>query len=114
MVKPSDALLVSAMQRSSVATFARTAFVNNGQRNIVNVVDKYTSPYGELNLVMNRFQLASTALIFDPSYWKLCPLRNWFRQTLAKVGDSTQVEILGEFGHKHKNVQASGGILGLT
>jgi len=86
MVKPSDALLVSAMQANG-----RTRFVDNGQKNIVNVVDKYVSPYGELNVVMNRFQLTSTALIFDPSYWKLCPLRNWFRQTLGKVGDSTQV-----------------------
>jgi len=63
---------------------------------------------------MNRFLLASSALIFDPSYWKLCPLRNWFRYTLGKVGDSTQVQIIGEFGHKHKNFLASGGVLNLT
>ena len=113
MVKPSDALVISSWQRGTTA-FPRTQFMDNGQKNIVNVVDKYVSPYGELNVVMNRFQLSNTAYIFDPSYWKLCPLRNWFRYTLGKVGDSTQVQIIGEFGHKHKNYLASGAVTNIS
>jgi hypothetical protein len=33
---------------------------------------------------------------------------------LAKVGDSTQVMLVGEFSLKHKNFQASGAITNLT
>jgi hypothetical protein len=114
MIKPADALVVPQWQRSSVAGLARTTYVENGQKNIVNVVDTYVSPFGELKVVMNRFQLVSTALIFDPSMWKKLVLRNWFRQTLAKTGDSTNVQILGEFGLKHRNQVASGAVKNLT
>lgn len=109
MVKPSDKLIVSGFQANG-----RTRMVDNGQKNIVNVVDVYVSPFGELKVQMDRFIQASTALVFDPAMWKKAQLRNWFRQTLAKTGDSTQVQILGEFGMVHKNFGASGGVINLT
>jgi hypothetical protein len=109
MIKPGDSLNVSAFQANG-----RTRFVDNGQKDIVNVVDFYESPFGRLKVVMNRFQLASAALIFEPTMWKKLPLRNWFRETLAKVGDSTQVMIVGEFSLKHKNFKASGAITNLV
>lgn len=114
MIKPADALIVPQWQRSSATGYARTTYSEVGNKSLVNVVDTYVSPFGELKVVMNRFQLTSEALVFDPSMWKKLVLRNWFRYTLSKTGDSTNVQIIGEFGLKHKNQAASGAITNLT
>lgn len=109
MVKPADSLVVSSFQANN-----RTRYVENGQKNIVNVVDVYTSPFGDLKVVMNRFQQTSAALVFESAMWKRLVLRNWFRETLAKTGDSTNVMIVGEFSLKHRNYAASGAAINLT
>jgi hypothetical protein len=114
MIKPVDGTKVASWQYNA-AVGNRTKMVDNSDKKIVNVVDIYESPYGSLRVVMNRFlhganagDSSSDALIFEASNWKKCVLRNWFRQTLAKTGDSTQVQILGEFSLKHLNQKASG------
>ena len=113
MVKPADALVVSSWQDGQ-GQYSRTKMVDNGDRKIVNVVDVYVSPYGALKVIMNRFQLTSSALVFETAMWKKLVLRNWFRETLAKTGDSTNVQIVGEFSLKHKNYAASGGVINMT
>lgn len=109
LVKPGDSQNVAAFQANG-----RTRFVDNGDRDIVNVVNFYESPYGRLKIVMDRFILSTSALVYEASMWKKLVLRNWFRETLAKVGDSTQVMLVGEFSLKHKNFQASGAITNLV
>lgn len=109
MVKPADSLVVADFQKNN-----RTRFVDNGQKSITNVVDVYTSPFGTLKVYMNRFLLTSSALVFEAAMWRKLVLRNWFRKTLSVTGDSTNVQVLGEFGLKHKNFAASGGVINLT
>jgi hypothetical protein len=109
LVKPGDSLTVANFQTNS-----RTRYVENGTKDVVNVVNFYESPFGRLKVVMDRFILSTSALVFEASMWKRLVLRNFFRETLAKVGDSTQVMIVGEFSLKHKNFQASGAITNLT
>jgi hypothetical protein len=109
MVKPGDSLNVASFQ-----TNGRTRFVENGTRNVTNVVDFYESPFGKLKIVMNRFIASTDALVYEATMWKKLILRNWFRQTLAKTGDSTQVQIVGEFSLKHRNFGASGRITNLA
>lgn len=120
IVKPADAQIAAGWATAS----GRTRFSDNEDgRKVLNVVDVYVTPYGQLKIVLDRFirgagavsgETQSDALIFQPDMWKRTPLRNWFRQTLAKVGDATQVQILGEFGLKHKNFKASGFITNIT
>ena len=109
MIKPGDGTNVAAFQTNN-----RTKFVENGQKDVVNVVDVYESPFGKVKVVLNRFLNVSDALVFEPSMWKKLTLRNWFRETLAKTGDSTQVQIVGEFSLKHRNFKASGRIANCT
>lgn len=109
LIKPGDSLNVSAFQANG-----RTRYVENGTKDIVNVVDFYQSPFGRLKVVMDRFILSSTALVFEATMWKKLVLRNWFRETLAKVGDSTQVMLVGEFSLKHRNKKASGALTNLA
>lgn len=116
MVKPADKVIVGNWQTGTSAggVVARTKMIDGDSKKLVNVVDVYESPFGDLKVVMNRFQLTSEALLFEPSMWKKLVLRNWFRKTLAVTGDSTNVQILGEFSLKHRNFKASGVISNLS
>lgn len=113
MIKPADATRVANFATAS----GRTRYMDmNGPKAkaIVNAVDTYMSPFGELKVVMNRFQRTADALVFEADMWKKLTLRNWFRTTLAVTGDATPVSITGEFSLKHRNYKASGLITGLS
>ncbi len=109
-VKPSDSLKIAAF----AAATGREKFIQNDDKKIVNVVNVYVSPFGEQKVAINRFQRTTDCLVFEAGMWKKLTLRNWFRETLAKTGDSTQVQLVGEFSLKHKNYYASGLITNLT
>ncbi len=109
MIKPGDATLVANFAYAS----GRQRDFSDG-RKVVNAVDLYVSPFGEVRVVLNRFIKTTDALIFDPSNWKILVLRNWFRETLAKTGDNMKMMIVGEFSLKHENQSASGRITNLT
>lgn len=117
MIKPGDADWAASL----AAATGRTRYLQADEKTVVNVVDFYQTPWGKLKFVMNRFlrgakstDTQSDALVFESAMWKRVILRDWFRQTLAKVGDSTQVQIIGEFGLSHRNFLASGLITNLA
>lgn len=113
MVKPGDSLKVAAFATAT----GRSRYIDGGDtknaKSVVNVVDTYITPFGELRMVMNRFLKTSEALVFEADMWKRLTLRNWFRTNLAVTGDATPVSITGEFSLKHRNFTASGMITGL-
>lgn len=101
MVKPSDSLIVAGFAGAA----GRTREIGN-EKKLVNVVDLYVSPFGEYKVVLNRFQLDSIALLFDPAMWEERVLRPFTRETLAKTGDNSKHMIVGEKGLAHKNFKA--------
>ena len=106
LIPPAEALNLA----SYASATGRTRYIENSgaeAKRIVNAVDVYVSPWGEVKIALDRFTPSTDHLIFDPTYWKLAVLRPWTRQTLAKTGDSTKMQILGEFGLIHKNWRAS-------
>lgn len=106
MIPPAESLAIA----NYASATGRERFLDNsnaGGRKIVNVIDLYVSPFGELKVVLNRFQLNTDYLIFEKSMWTLPTLRPWTRETLAKTGDSTRMMIVGEFSLRHKNYFAS-------
>lgn len=109
MIKPADSLIVSGFAAASGRTRDIAA-----QRKVVNAVDLYISPFGELKVVINRQLKASDALILDPSMWKLMKLRGWKMTPLAKTGDNNQWMLVGEYGLKHRNQEATGRITNLA
>lgn len=109
MVKPADALRVANFATAT----GRQRDIGN-ERRIVNAVDVLVTPWGEVKVVLNRFVDTSHALLFDPDNWRLCVLRPWFRETLAKTGDKTTIMIVGEYSLKHSNFKASGLITNLA
>lgn len=115
MINPNAALSVAGfVGTAGPHGAARQRLLDGGSKTLVNVIDTYVSPFGDLRVVMNRFQRASEAYVFDPEMLKLYTLRNWFRETLGIVGDFRQIMVTGEFSLKHRNFAASGMITGLV
>jgi hypothetical protein len=113
MIKPKDSLAVAGFASAT----GRSRFIENAgaaSKTIVNVVDVYVSPFGDLKTVINRFQRTTEAFIFTPDMFKKAVLRNWTRVNLAKTGDFTQVMIVGEFGLQLRNFFSAGMITGLS
>lgn len=95
MIPPGEALGIAGFASAS----GRYRFADNADaeaaRRIINVIDVYVSPYGEVKVILNRFMATDDHLVFDPDMWKLCVLRPWTREPLAKVGDSERHMIVG-------------------
>jgi hypothetical protein len=108
MIPPGEALnIASYAQASGRYRFADNADADAARR-VVNVIDLYVSPFGEIKVILNRFQAADDHLVFDPTMWSLAVLRPWTREPLAKIGDSERHLLVGEYGLKHKHYGASG------
>lgn len=110
MVKPADARLVANFTGAS----GRNRTINDGSKTLVNAVDLYVSPFGELKVVINRFLKSDHAIMFDPDMWRKAVLRPWSRTMLAKDGDNEKHLLVGEYSLKHMNFKASGKIVNLT
>lgn len=108
-VKPADALRVAQFATAS----GRTRDIGQDRR-IVNAIEVLVSPWGEVKVGINRFQRSTDAILYDPDMWRLLTLRAWFRETLAKTGDSTQVMLVGEYSLKHSNFKGSALITNLA
>lgn len=100
-----DSQIIAAF--AAAAGRYRTFSNNTDPKKIVNAVDLYVSPYGTVRIALNRWLRAGDTLVYNPEYWQKVTLRNWFREVLAKTGDSLKQMIVGEFSLKHKNYFAS-------
>ena len=109
MIKPADAQIVAGFAASAGRN---REFAQN--RELVNVIDLYVSPYGEYRTVLNRHQLSTHAFLIDPSMFRTVSLRPFTRTLLAKTGDSEKHFVVGEYGLMHMNPKASGMINALT
>jgi hypothetical protein len=108
MIPPGEALNLSTYLANTTWGTRQIEHENgNSPMKIVNVVDVYQSPFGEVKVILNRFMVNTDHLVFNPSDWKLCVLRAWERVPLAKIGDSERHMIVGEYSLKHANYKAS-------
>lgn len=105
LVTPSNSRVFAGFTGSA----GRSRVINDGSKTIVNAVNLYVSPFGEEKVVLSRHMKTGDTLLFDPGMWERVYLqgRNWFRETLAKVGDKMSMMIVGEFSLKHKNQKGS-------
>lgn len=110
MIKPSDSKIVAGFSGAA----GRQRQIIDQSKTVTNVVNVYQSPFGDVKIVMNRFQLTSAVALFDPSYWRILVLRPWFREVLAKTGDSLKQMLIGEYSLKHLNFKASGSVTNIT
>lgn len=104
----------------SVANFAydtgRERDIQNETR-LVNVVSMYTSPFGEMSVVTNKWMrgpnisaAADTSQVFliEVDRWWLAELRPMTTEPLSKIGDAERRLITCELTVCHENPNASG------
>lgn len=93
----------------SVAGFAnvsaRTRQIAN-ERVIVNTIDLYVSPFGELDVIKNRNLDPECLLLMDPAYAQNRILRATTDYEIAKVGDADRRQIIGERSFLVTNTKA--------
>jgi hypothetical protein len=108
-VTPSHSVIVAGFAASS----GRERDFNTGTK-LVNVVDVYVSPFGEVSIIPNRFLAANTCLVLDTEFWSRAVLRPMQSIVLAKTGDSDKRQMLTEQTLVCENNKASGLINALT
>lgn len=119
-------LLVSPFHSTKVANFA---YVSNQQirdrgndTRLVNAVDVYVSPFGELTVVLDRFirgansgETANGAVfIMETDKWFMPTLRQIGVEPLAKVGDSERMLMTAEVSLGVEHSKCSGVIRDLN
>jgi hypothetical protein len=108
-VTPSHSIVVANFAYAS----GRSRDITNESR-IVNKVDLYVSPFGELSVVTNKWLRASDAFLLEVDRWYLPQLRPMSSTPLAKTGDNEKRLINCELTVAHENRAASGLITDLT
>jgi hypothetical protein len=102
-VTPAHSLIVAGFAAAS----GRTRDFGT-QKKVVNAVDLYVSPFGEVAVVPNRFLQANSALVLDTEYWSRAVLRPMQTVVLAKDGDSDKRMMVTELTLVCENNEASG------
>lgn len=103
MVTPSHSKIIAGFAAAS----GRNRDFGTGTK-VVNAVNLYVSPYGQVSVVLNRHLKSDTLLALDTEYWSRAVYRPTQIETLAKTGDSTKMQMLTELTLVCKAPKASG------
>jgi hypothetical protein len=105
-------LMVGPVNKLEVSTFTGRSGtqVSVGQNTVTSNVTIYASDFGELKVVVNRWQRERTAFLLDPEYAAVAYYRNFQRQPIAKIGDADTEMIVVEYGLEMKNEKAHAAI----
>jgi hypothetical protein len=89
---------------------------NSGQKaaTIIAAADVFVSDFGTMNIVANRFSRSRSALVVDPSMFKLCYYQRFKTEELAKTGHSDRKMLSVEFTLESCNEKSSGIVADLT
>ena len=110
-------LMVTPSHSIIVANFAYASGRNRElaqESRLVNKVDLYVSPFGELSVVTNKWLNSEDALLLEVDRWFIPVLRPMSSTPLAKTGDNEKRLILCELSLGHENRECSGRITDLT
>ena len=94
-----------------------SSFIRIGQNDNqlgLNAIERVVTQYGELELVMDRWCPTGTAYVLQSDKVGFFALRPFSAYELARVGDITRGEVVGEFSLLAANDKAHGKITGIT
>lgn len=97
-------LMIGPVNKLQVSTFAGRSGtqVNVGQNTVTSNVTIYASDFGELRVVVDRFQRERTAFLLDPQYAAVGYFRNFTTHDLSRIGDAETKQIVVEYGLEMK------------
>jgi len=101
-------------QKISGFTGGSTRFDASEDKTLYTSIDVYSSDFGDLEVVPNRFSRERDALVLDMDYWAVGFLRDFTMHELSKTGDSEKRQLLVEATLESRNEGASGLVADLT
>ena len=111
MVGPSNKAQASGF--AGIATRFRDTSAGK-QAQIIGAADIYVSDFGTVNIIPNRFQLATSAYVVDEEMCGLSYLRNFRTEVMAKTGDAEKRMLIVEYGLKIRQQKGLANIRDLT
>jgi hypothetical protein len=105
-------LMVGPVNKLQVSKFTGRAGtqVSVTEKRVTSNVTIYASDFGELKVVVNRWQRERTAFLLDPQYAAVAYYRNFQRTPIAKIGDADTEMLVVEYGLEMKNERAHAAI----
>lgn len=111
-------VMVGAFNKKAMSGFVGVADqvrdTGNKRATIVGAADVYVSDFGQLDIIANRFSRSRSALVIDPSMWKLAYYQRFKTEDLAKTGHSDRKMLSVEYTLESCNEKASGVVSDLT
>lgn len=114
-----DTIMVGGSNKQVLSTFLGNAQVTREAGGVSevntlhNAIDVYAGDFGDLAVIPNRFQVATSALVLEMDMWAMATLRDFQTFDLAKTGDTERKELLIEYTLEARNEAASGIVAGL-
>jgi hypothetical protein len=104
-------LLMSATNKNRFDTFAGIAtkfhdVSGKSQATTTGAADIYVSSYGNHTVKLSRQMRDTNVLCVDPEYVSVSTLRPIQKEELAKTGDGTKYQLIGEYGLVVNNMDA--------
>ena len=91
-------------QKISGFTGGSTRFDASEDKTLYTSIDVYSSDFGDLEVVPNRFSRDRDALVLDMDYWSVGFLRDFTMHELSKTGDSEKRQLLVELSLMHLQI----------
>lgn len=114
--QPTMALVSSANMQVIKNFYDSSLFlnVNSDQRSVGMVIDTVRTPFGDVNLVMDRWAPSGSVYIVDPAHVGLSTYRPFQTQPLAVGGDYVKEQVVGEFSLCVRQDKAHAVITGIS
>jgi hypothetical protein len=111
-----DMIMVGGVNKQKISGFSgnNTRMADGEDQKLVTNIDIYTSDFGTMKVIANRFQRERTAHILQTDMWATGFLRPFADTPLAKTGDSEKRLINTEWTLESRNQAASGVIADLS
>ena len=109
-------IMVGGVNKQRISGFSgnNTRMLDGEDQKLVTNIDMYTSDFGTMTVVANRFQRERTCHILQTDMWATGFLRPFEDTPLAKTGDSEKRLIITEWTLESRNQAASGVIADLS
>jgi hypothetical protein len=114
--EPKYALVTSTHKKAISRTFTgyATKYKSADDKKLINAIDVYESDFGQLQIVPDRFMLANTIYLIDPSFVQIGNLQPTRQLELARTGHAQNRLIQSEYLLEVGNEKAHGVIADLT
>lgn len=113
-----DTIVVNGSQKRRINQFITTAqrHFTPEDRRLSEIVSVYESDFGTCRVILSRWVPADSVLLLDSSRLSVMPLagREFQFRPLAKTGDATAGQLVGEYTLEMRNENAHGLVRGLS